>query len=454
MNFFIQNHKKFLLLFFIFFAIIHFACSLFLAHHRTSYFLHHDGNEYLELAESYAEHGRLISEKARYYETPRNVPSPEAYRLQLVSISTGILIFFGLSPLTAAALFSAIVAVLLAIAVYKVSEKLTGCAFAGWISLLLFSFHPIFTQLTWQLCCEPLCALFLLYFFWLFINNPTFSKPCLMAICISGAAYSRASTFLLFPFIAIIAFVVGIKNSKGIQDCLKSAIVRNLVIFTLTACCIAFSVGVRNYLYFQSFSIAGFEGGFGFFHGNNRYTLKAMQAENWKEYLKMEDKSWDFTFSTIQKLPQKDFAGHPEKQSAYMFDLAIKELKNMTFSEKVILFARKFLHFIQPNPMTKGHHPLLYWGLTLYCSFLFLCGITGGIILWKKRKAEVWAFFSLMASGIIAYTIFMINMRYRIPYIDLACIILAGGISLKLPAIKNFILKHKIKFNRNTAGQQ
>lgn len=428
MNFFIRNEKKLFILFLILFAIFHIVGSLYLAHYHTAYFLHHDGGEYLELAESFAKHGRLVSERCRYYETMRSLPIPEAYRLQLLSVFTGCLIFAGVPPLTAAALFSALVAVLLGAAVFAVSRKLTGSSCAGWISLLFFSFHPLFVQLTLQFCCEPLCALFILCFFLLFTDNLSFNKPFLMSACILGAAYSRATSFLLFPFIAVIALIAGIRLSQGLVNYLRSTAFRNLVIFTLTACCVAFSVGLRNYCYFDSFSLAGFEGGFGFFHGNNRYSLKALQAKNWQEYLKMEDKSWDLTFSTVHNLPQKEFSCHPEKQSAYMFDLAIKELAGMTLSEKAVLFGRKLIHFVQPNPMTERHHPLLYWGLTLYCAFLFMGGITGAVLLWKKRKTEVCMILSPAVCGMIAYTIFMVNMRYRIPYIDLPCIILIGGL--------------------------
>lgn len=430
MSFFVKNEKKFLIAFLVVFALVHLFGSLYLAHRKTSFFLHHDGAEYLELAESYANHGRLISEKSRYYETFRDAPIPEAFRIQLLSVFTGILIFIGFSPLAAAALFSAVVAVLLALVIYAVSKKLSGTALAGWISLLIFTIHPLFAQLTFQFCCEPLCSLFILCFLLLFIDDPSFNRPFLMSVCILGAAYTRASTFLLFPFVGLIALVCGLRISKGFSSYLKSKEFKNLVVFTLTACCVAFSVGFRNYLYFHSFSLAGFEGGFGFFHGNNRYTLKAMQAANWQDYLSYEDKSWDLTFETVRNLPREEFSCHPEKQSKYMLHLALDELADMTVSEKIFLFARKLIHFVQPNPMTRSHHPVLYWGLTVFCSLLFLSGIIGAAILWKTRKMEVCALFSLMLCGMIVYTAFLVNMRYRVPYIDLSCILLAGGISL------------------------
>lgn len=447
MNFFIKHEKKLLTAFIILFAFVHLFGSLYLAYRNTSYFLHHDGSEYLDLAESYATYGRLISEKDRYYETPRDVPTPEAFRIQLLSVFTGILIFGGFSPLAAAAVFSAVTATLLALLIYTVSKKLSGTSLAGWISLILFSVHPLFAQLTFQFCCEPLCSLFILCFFLLFIGNPSFHRSFLMSACILGAAYSRASTFLFFPFAAVIALVCGLRISKGFFCYLKSKSFRNLLVFTLTACCVAFSIGFRNYLYFHSFSLAGFEGGFGFFHGNNRYTLKAMQVKNWQDYLMMEDKSWDLTFSTVRNLPKEDFSCHPEKQSEYMFHLAVNELAGMTFSEKITLFGRKFIHFVQPNPMTKRHNSVLYWGLTIFISLLYLAGTAGAVHLWKKRKMEVCALFFLMVSGMIVYTAFLVNMRYRVPYIDLSCILLAGGISLFKWRCSRKLLHHSAQAN-------
>ncbi len=442
--------SKYVLYFIGIYFLIHLTAGMYIATEHQAYFLHHDGAEYLELAESFAEHFSYISKEARYYETPRSFPLPEPFRIQIFSVLAALPVFLGFTPVIAAALTCAILSTLAVYLVFLTARRITGSENAAYFSVLIFTFHPLLLQYSFQFCCEILCCVFLLLFFLFYPEPDSWKKYILLAVFLMGASYSRVSTFLYFPLIGIWILICTLRTIRNTSWECKIATLSVIAIFPLTACLLASPAAIRNYIHFGKPSIAGFESGFGFFHGNNRYMLKAYQAKDGKEYLEMEDKNWELTFGTVRNLPE-EYAGHPEKQSRYMLKFAFRELADMSFREKLFLFASKCIHFIQPNPKAAGlHHPLLYWGLTFSISLLYLTGIAGGILLWKNKPdagSSIIALYLLGVCGILTGTIFLVNMRYRIPYIDLPLILLAGyplQFFWKKDSVTRKIILHKI----------
>ena len=145
--------------------LIHLAAGFAIAARHTDFFLHHDGREYLELSESYAKYGALLSEHSRYYEVRRDFLMPEAYRIQLPPVVTGILIQMGFPPLAAAAVFCALAVLLASWAVFDLARTMFHSERTAWFALLLFSLHPLLIQYGVQFSSEILFCAFLLLTF-------------------------------------------------------------------------------------------------------------------------------------------------------------------------------------------------------------------------------------------------------------------------------------------------
>lgn len=405
--------------------LIHLAAGFAIAARHTDFFLHHDGREYLELSESYAKYGALLSEHSRYYEVRRDFLMPEAYRIQLPPVVTGILIQMGFPPLAAAAVFCALAILLASWAVFDLARTMFHSERTAWFALLLFSLHPLLIQYGVQFSSEILFCAFLLLTFRCLCLPESDRKYVLAAAMLTLAAYSRATAFLFFPFLACWFMYNRIRalRREG-KPWLRIAPYRSVILFTLTALLLSAPVALRNWHNFGTPSVSGYLSGFVLYNGNNRHLMRAYSADS-RDFVHHMELSWNSLLELVKTLPPET-AGNPRVQSDLLAERAKEELRAMSAGEKFRLFSGKLIHYLQPNPKSPDHSPLLYWGLTLSISLLYLCGIAG-ILLVRRRDPLLVPFLLLALTGIISHVVFNINLRYRIPYIDLPLILYSAA---------------------------
>ena len=152
--------------------------------------------------------------------------------------------------------------------------------------------------------------------------------------------------------------------------------------------------------------------------------MRAYSADS-RDFVHHMELSWNSLLELVKTLPPET-AGNPRVQSELLAERAKEELRAMSAGEKFRLFSGKLIHYLQPNPKSPDHSPLLYWGLTLSISLLYLCGIAG-ILLVRRRDPLLVPFLLLALTGIISHVVFNINLRYRIPYIDLPLILYSAA---------------------------
>ena len=87
--------------------------------------------------------------------------------------------------------------------------------------------------------------------------------------------------------------------------------------------------------------------------------------------------------------------------------------------------AAKAWHFVRPWPLHGAHPPAVFWLIALSELVLFAAGAAG---IWILRKERTFLLLLLMilCVGWSAHTFVHLQMRHRVPFLDLPLVLLAG----------------------------
>ena len=87
--------------------------------------------------------------------------------------------------------------------------------------------------------------------------------------------------------------------------------------------------------------------------------------------------------------------------------------------------AAKAWHFIRPWPLHGAHPRTVFWLITL-SELLLFAGGAAGIVLLKKKRTLLLFLLMILCVGWSAHTFVHLQMRHRVPFLDLPLVLLAG----------------------------
>lgn len=395
--------------------LLHLGVNLFVAARHQEFFLHDDGTEYMELAVAFAQTGQMISEKNRYYETPRDFPQPEAYRSLLLPFLGGCFIKALGHPFFALALFQAVVMTALSLVLFLIGKQI-GNPLTGWLALFLINIHPLFTIYSMRFSSESLFTLSLAVFTLVFLQKESMKKYILLGICGGLSAWIRPTSILLLPALACgLLFLLYIKEKHLFGKEYRTQYLHISIYCIVFFLCIL-PGGLRNLHYFGTFNLTSYLGGYNLYLGCNSDNLNAYKSGSGKEFLENQNRAWNRSIALVQGLPSS-YSGKPALQDRYLKKKALEEIKSMGAGNFIYLVLAKAWHFIRPWPLYGAHGAVQFALVALSETVLF---IAAGLGVWLLRRKTEFLLIAILiiGSGWAAHAGVHVLMRHRVPFLD------------------------------------
>ena len=406
--------------------LAHLAADVFMAQRHSDFFLHDDGNEYLAGVASFAENGTFMAGEERYYEAPRSRDIPEAFRPPLMAFLAGLIAKTTLcTPLTAAAVFTALSATLLAWAVFLTARHWGGTA-AGLISAALITFHPLFLTFSLRFSSECFFILMLAAYIFAWTGLKSRWKYPLMGAAAALACGVRPTALLLLPAFGVFLLARGVCR-KLFRDEAEAAMDWKHSALAYAAYAAAFLLVlspfcIRNQINYGTWNPAGCLGGFNMFVGNNTDNALAYRAPDGKTFLEHQNAGWERAIAFAKAMPA-DLS--PVEQDKRFRAAAMDEIRRMGAGEFVRMSAAKAWHFVRPWPLHGAHSTTVFWLICL-SELLLYAGGAAGIWLLREKRTMLLLLLMILCVGWSAHTFVHLQMRHRVPFLDLPLVLLAG----------------------------
>ena len=403
--------------------LAHLAADGFMAERHPGFFLHDDGNEYLAGVRSFMKNGTFMAGEERYYEAPRSRDIPEAFRSPLLAFLTGLLAVILRDPLAAAAVFTALSATLLAWTVFLAGKRLGGTC-AGLISAAIVTFHPLFLTFSLRFSSECFFLLMLAVFILAWIWTESRRKYIVMGAAAALACGVRPTALLLLPafgVLQLIRCVCGGFLSENAPDMKKS--LADYAVYAAAFLLLLSPLCIRNHINYGTWNPSGCLGGFNLFVGNNRDNALAYRASGGTEFLEHQNDGWNRAIEFAKAMPC-DLP--PTEQDKRFRAAAMEEIGSMGAGGFCRMSAAKAWHFIRPWPL-HGAHPRTVFRLITFSELLLFAGGAAGIVLLRKKRTFLLFLLMILCAGWSAHTFVHLQMRHRVPFLDLPLVLLAGA---------------------------
>ena len=403
--------------------LVHLAADLYIAERHPDFFLHDDGNEYLAGVRSFMENGTFMAGEERYYEAPRSRDIPEAFRPPLMAFLAGLVAKLLRDPLAAAAVFTALSATLLAWTVFLAGKRLSGTC-AGLISAAIVTFHPLFLTFSLRFSSECFFLLMLAVFALAWTWTESRLKYAVMGAAAALACGVRPTALLLLPAFGVFQ-LIRCAFSGFLRDDAAPGVKKTLLNYAVYAAAFLLLLSplcIRNHINYGTWNPSGCLGGFNLFVGNNRDNALAYRASDGKEFLEHQDEGWNRAIAFAKAMPC-DLP--PPEQDRLFREAAMREIRSMGAGGFCRMSVAKAWHFVRPWPLHGAHPRTVFWLITFAELALFAGGAAGVRIL---RKDRTFLLFLLMilCVGWSAHTFVHLQMRHRVPFLDLPLVLLAG----------------------------
>lgn len=403
--------------------LAHLAADWYIAERHPDFFLHDDGNEYLAGVRSFMENGTFMAGEERYYEAPRSRDIPEAFRPPLMAFLAGLIAKLLRDPLAAAAVFTALSATLLAWAVFLAGKRLGGTC-AGLVSAAIVTFHPLFLTFSLRFSSECFFLLMLAVFVLAWTWTESRLKYAVMGAAAALACGVRPTALLLFPAFGVFllircAFGVFLRDDAA-PDVKKTML--NYAVYAAAFLLLLSPLCVRNHINYGTWNPSGCLGGFNLFVGNNRDNALAYRASGGKEFLEHQDEGWNRAIAFAKAMPC-DLP--PPEQDRLFREAAMREIRSMGAGGFCRMSAAKAWHFIRPWPLHGAHPRTVFWLIT-FAELVLFAGGAAGVRILRKDRTFLLFLLMILCVGWSAHTFVHLQMRHRVPFLDLPLVLLAG----------------------------
>ena len=179
---------------------------------------------------------------------------------------------------------------------------------------------------------------------------------------------------------------------------------------------------IRNHVNYGTWNPAGCLGGFNMFVGNNTDNALAYRAPDGKTFLEHQNDGWDRAIAFAKAMPA-DLS--PVEQDRRFREAAMDEIRQMGAVGFIRMSAAKAWHFVRPWPLHGAHSTAVFWLICLSELLLYAGGVAGIWLLREKRTALL-LLLMILCLGWSAHTFVHLQMRHRVPFLDLPLVLLAG----------------------------
>ena len=402
----------------------HLVSNLYMMNRHLDYVMVNDGWEYLAGARSFAENGTFMTGEERYYEAHRTHDIPEAYRPPLIAFLTGTILLVVRDPLVAAAVFSALCATLLALVVWWAGYRMGG-VWSGLTAAAIVTVHPVFLSYALRYSSEGLFFLMLAVFLLAWTGPERPWKYALMGAAAGLACGARPTALLLLPAFAVFQVIrwAGRKwmgEGASAPDMKRS--MRDYAVYAAAFVVVISPFCIRNRMNYGTWNPSGCLGGYNMFVGNNRDNALAYRAPTGKEFLELQNQGVDRAIAFAKSLPT-DLS--PVEQDRLFLEAAKEEIESLGQAEFCRLTAAKAWHFLRPWPMRGAHSEAVFWLITASEVLLFAFG-AAGIVLLRKNRVFLLLLLMILCTGLFPHSIVHVQMRHRVPFLDLPLVLLAA----------------------------
>lgn len=410
---------------FLLFFLMHLTAALYIARNHRHFYLANDGDEYISLSRSLLEKGAFVSDSARYYEAPRTGPAPELFRSLFLSLlGSGFGAVFR-DLYVGTAVMQALLCTLLALVLFRIGEHLAGRT-AAFCTLILFSVHPLFVTFSLRFSSEILFSLLLACYILFFLKTKGLRQAVLMGLAGGLAAVTRPTALLLLPAFAVFLLCVRLlplfrRDGDGSGEPLKRIAARyGLYAAVFLVCLIPDSI--RTIRYCGEVRPSYYLGGFNTFLGNCRENMEAYRAHSGRDFLLWQDRAWARTLDQVHSFPENL---PPSEQQKRLVALARQEITEAGPANYLRLLTAKAWHFVRPWPLHGAHPSNVFYAVFSYELVLFALGFIG-IFLLRKKKRFLLLTLMILCVGWFAHTLVHLQMRHRVPFLDLSLLFFAG----------------------------
>lgn len=408
---------------FLLFFLIHLVAALYIARNYRHFYLANDGNEYISLSQSLLEKGAFVSDCARYYEAPRTGPAPELFRSLFLSLlGSGFGALFR-DVYAGTAVMQALLCTLLALVLFRIGDHLAGRT-AAFCTLILFSVHPLFVTFSFRFSSEMLFSLLLAFYILFYLKLNGLRQAALMGLAGGLAAVTRPTALLLLPAFAVFLLCVRflpLFRTDGRGEPFRSTAVRYGVYAAVFLACLI-PDSVRTIVYCGEVRPSYYLGGFNTFLGNCRENMEAYRTCNGGDFLHWQDRAWARTLDLVGSFPENL---PPPEQQKRLVSLAWQEIMEAGPARYLRLLTAKAWHFVRPWPLHGAHPANVFYAVFAYELVLFALGFAG-IFLLRKRKSFLLLTLMILCVGWFAHTLVHLQMRHRVPFLDLTLLFFAG----------------------------
>ena len=403
--------------------LAHLAADLFMAERHPDFFLHDDGNEYLAGVRSFMDNGTFMAGAERHYEAPRSHDIPEAFRQPLMSLLAGLLARIIHDPMTGTAVFTALSATLLAWTVFLIGKSWDGWM-AGLLSAIIITFHPLFLTFSLRFSSECFFILLLAAYIlaWSELTSPY--RYAFMGAVAALACGVRPTALLLLPAFGVFQLIRCVCG-RAFRDAPFNTkkCVTEYTVYAAAFLLFLSPLCIRNHINYDTWNPSGSFGGFNLFIGNCRDNALAYRSSDATVFLKHQDDGWNRAIEIAKAMP-RDLS--PVEQDKLFREATRKEIQEMGNAEFCHMFLYKAWHFIRPWPLHGAHPRTVFWLITISELILFAGG-AAGLWLLRRKRTTLLLLLMILCVGWSAHTFVHLQMRHRVPFLDLPLVLLAGA---------------------------
>ena len=322
-------------------------------------------------------------------------------------------------------MFTALSATCLAWCVFLTARRWGGTT-AGLISAALITFHPLFLTFSLRFSSECFFILMLAVYILAWTSSDSRWKYPVMGAAAALACGARPTALLLLPAFGVFLLIrqaCGKVFRDGTQD--GVSVKHTLLGYTAYAAAFLLVLSpfcIRSRVSYGSWNPAGCLGGFNMFVGNNRDNVLAYRAPDGKTFLKHQNDGGERAIAFAKAMPC-DLP--PVEQDKRFREAAMEEIRQTGAGGFARLSAAKAWHFIRPWPLHGAHPESVFWLICL-SELLLYAGGAAGIRLMREKRSALLLLLMILCVGWSAHTFVHLQMRHRVPFLDLPLVLLAG----------------------------
>ncbi|MHC5057599.1 MAG: ArnT family glycosyltransferase [Planctomycetota bacterium] len=390
-------------------------------------FLCTDGEDYYELAANVAAGRGYVVDRVRWFEPPRPLPAPDFCRPPLLPLTLAVFYSFLPDSLWLATAFIAAIGAAGACVCALLARKLWGeASFAP--ALALAGAWPVFVFFSAFLATEAPMILALAGVMLAMVSLARDAeaprgrlawRSALTGVLLGLSALVRPTMLVGFGLVPLWAWMA-LRATRA-----RRVLVAGIVL--AAACATVAPWTARNYATSGDLIPVTSFGGYTFWLGNNETNLRAYSSPSYAEFLREQEHLVDCESGALVREMVSEGDASPKDEERFWMSRGLEFVREKPLGFAYLVSVR-LGHFFRPwlNPAAYG------WDVAALSlagwSALYAAGAAGFARLWRRERAAALAVAAVIVTGAVAHAITHVTIRYRVPFLDTAAIVLAAPV--------------------------